>query len=152
MDIGLTLEHQLCFAMYSASRATQAAYREPLAKLELTYPQYLVLLVLWDSGDSTVQGLGERLYLDSGTLSPMLRRMEARGLVGRRRGQEDGRVVTIHLTDKGRALKEHAAQMQSCMEDQVNLTPDEITQLRTLAFKLRETEWNIQLTSLDQPS
>lgn len=150
VTIGLTLEDQLCFALYSASRATQAAYRDSLAKLHLTYPQYLVLLVLWEADGCTVQGLGDRLHLDSGTLSPMLRRMEARGVVQRRRERADARVVTIHLTDKGRALKVQATQLQSCLEHAINLTPQEIETLRGLAFKLMECEWEGQI-DIDLP-
>src|SRR4029077_10071780 len=89
----LTLDRHLCFALYSASRAMTAAYRPILTKLNLTYPQYLVLLVLWEEGRVTVGHLGERLQLDSGTLSPLLKRLEANGFVRRERSLDDERLV-----------------------------------------------------------
>lgn len=106
---GPRLDEQLCFALYSASRAVTAAYRPLLEPLDLTYPQYLVLLVLWEEEPCTVGHLGERLYLDSGTLSPLLKRLEAAGLVLRRRSDLDERRVEITLTPNGRALEERAA-------------------------------------------
>jgi DNA-binding MarR family transcriptional regulator len=100
-------EQQICFALYSASRALTARYRELLAPLGITYPQYLVLLVLWDSGASTVGHIGDRLHLDSGTLSPLLRRLQSLGLVTRTRSTADERVVEIALTPSGDAMRSH---------------------------------------------
>lgn len=105
---GLTLDEQLCFALYSASRAVTARYRPLLDALGLTYPQYLVMLVLWESGPATVSALGGRLRLDSGTLSPLLKRLESAGFVGRYRRAEDERAVEVRLTAKGRRLRERA--------------------------------------------
>jgi DNA-binding MarR family transcriptional regulator len=105
----LELDRHLCFALYSASRAMTAAYRPVLTDLNLTYPQYLVLLVLWEEGRVTVGRLGERLQLDSGTLSPLLKRLEANGFVRRERSSTDERLVDVTLTDVGRRL-EHKAQ------------------------------------------
>lgn len=102
------LDEQLCFALYSASRAMTAAYRPILAPMGLTYPQYLVMLVLWEDGTSTVSALGRRLDLDSGTLSPLLRRLEAAGYVQRERRVGDERVVDVHLTDSGSRLERSA--------------------------------------------
>src|SRR5215813_1878227 len=102
----LTLDRHLCFALYSASRAMTAAYRPILTELNLTYPQYLVLLVLWEQGRVTVGSLGERLQLDSGTLSPLLKRLEANGFVRRQRSSDDERVVEVVLTPAGRRLEE----------------------------------------------
>ncbi|MDQ1129275.1 MarR family winged helix-turn-helix transcriptional regulator [Microbacterium sp. SORGH_AS_0888] len=99
------LEQMLCFSLYSASRATTQAYRRLLADWDLTYPQYLVLVALWDRGPLTVGELGDDLALDSGTLSPLLRRMEAAGLVSRAREQADARVVRVSLTERGEALR-----------------------------------------------
>ena len=110
-DLGVTavrLDQQLCFALYDASRASASAYRTALAELNLTYPQYLVLLVLWEDGSSTVGRLGQRLQLDSGTLSPLLKRLEANGLVLRTRSATDERSVEITLTDAGQALEVRA--------------------------------------------
>ena len=98
------LNRQLCFAMYSASRAATAAYRPMLDELGLTYPQYLVMLVLWEEQPRSVRELGEELGLDSGTLSPLLKRLEALGLVERRRSAADERRVEVFLTDAGTAL------------------------------------------------
>jgi len=102
------LDEQLCFALYSASRALTRAYAPLLEPLGLTYPQYLVLLVLWERDGVPVNQLGERLALDSGTLTPLLKRLAAQGLVERRRGEDDERVVRIHLTAAGRALRSKA--------------------------------------------
>ena len=102
------LDEQLCFALYSASRALTRAYAPLLEPLGLTYPQYLVLLVLWERDGVPVKQLGERLALDSGTLTPLLKRLATQGLVERRRGEDDERVVRIHLTAAGRALRSRA--------------------------------------------
>lgn len=99
------LDEQLCFALYSASRAVIRAYAPLLDPLGLTYPQYLVLLVLWERDGIPIKQLGERLALDSGTLTPLLKRLAARGLVVRRRARDDERVVRVHLTPAGRALR-----------------------------------------------
>lgn len=101
----LLLDEQICFALYNASRALTARYRELLEPLGLTYPQYLVLLVLWQTDVVTVSHLGERLHLDSGTLSPLLRRLEAAGLVTRVRAPEDERSVRVSLTEEGSSLR-----------------------------------------------
>jgi DNA-binding MarR family transcriptional regulator len=104
----LHLDDQLCFALYHASRALTRAYAPLLEPLGLTYPQYLVLLVLWERDGVTVKELGERLALDSGTLTPLLKRLAQQGLVSRKRGEADERVVHIHLTAPGRALRTKA--------------------------------------------
>jgi MarR family transcriptional regulator, organic hydroperoxide resistance regulator len=101
----LLLSEQACFALYSASRAVTDVYRPLLAELGLTYPQYLVLLVLWESGPRTVRDVGAALSLDYGTISPLLKRLESAGLIERRREPRDERTVTVHLTDSGRALR-----------------------------------------------
>lgn len=132
----LDLDHQVCFALYAASRAVQKAYRSALANLDLTYPQYLVLLVLWQRDGQSVRDLGARLHLDSGTLSPLLRRMEDRGVITRDRDSADGREVTVHLTDEGRALKQNAGDIQRCLYAEVPLSPDELITLRDLARRL----------------
>jgi DNA-binding MarR family transcriptional regulator len=105
---GLGLDEQLCFALYSASRAVTARYRPLLDDLGLTYPQYLVMLVLWESGPATVGQLGRRLHLDSGTLSPLLKRLESSGLISRRRRALDERSVEVVLTGTGHRLRERA--------------------------------------------
>ena len=105
----LHLDAQLCFAVYSAAHAYNRLYRPLLDRLRLTYPQYLVMLVLWEADGQTVKALGKRLHLDSGTLTPLLKRLEAAKLLVRERSSTDERRVLIHLTDAGRALKIEAA-------------------------------------------
>ncbi|KAF1020032.1 MAG: Organic hydroperoxide resistance transcriptional regulator [Paracidovorax wautersii] len=105
------LEQQLCFALYSAQLAMNKVYRGLLADLSLTYPQYLVMLVLWERDGLTVGELGERLFLDSATLTPLLKRLQAAGLVTRQRGEADERQVHIHLTQEGQAPRARAAKV-----------------------------------------
>jgi MarR family transcriptional regulator, organic hydroperoxide resistance regulator len=104
----LALDHQLCFALYSTSLAMTKLYKPLLEPLGLTYPQYLVMLVLWEQDGLTVSALGERLFLDSGTLTPLLKRLESAVLIQRTRDAEDERRVRIHLTAGGRAMRERA--------------------------------------------
>lgn len=106
---GLLLEQQLCFDVYAASRAINKAYRPLLEALGLTYPQYLVMLVLWEHEAQTVKQLGEQLQLDSGTLSPLLKRLEHAGFLQRQRRASDEREVEIQLTEAGRALRQQAS-------------------------------------------
>lgn len=115
VDELLKLDNQLCFAVYSASLAMTRLYKPALDKLGLTYPQYLVLLVLWERDGLSVSDLGERLALDSGTLTPLLKRLEANGLVSRIRDLADERRVHISLTAAGRRLKSRAAQVPACL-------------------------------------
>lgn len=107
-DDPLALDNQFCFALYSASLAMTKAYKPSLDKLGLTYPQYLVMLVLWQQDDILVKSIGERLFLDSGTLTPLLKRLEASSLISRNRDEADERQVRITLTKEGRALKKKA--------------------------------------------
>src|SRR5947207_3516257 len=107
----LRLDQQICFSLNAASRAFGGIYRVILKDLGLTYPQYLVMLVLWEHGELPVKKLGEHLRLDSGTLSPLLKRLEGTGLVRRERSTQDERSVHVHLTDEGTALKQRALQV-----------------------------------------
>ena len=107
-DSLLTLDNQLCFALYSTQLAMNKLYRRLLNELGLTYPQYLVMLVLWQHGQLSVSKIGEHLGLDSATLTPLLKRLEAHGLVKRQRSNEDERRVDISLSSEGEALKERA--------------------------------------------
>ncbi|WP_200908864.1 MarR family winged helix-turn-helix transcriptional regulator [Cronobacter condimenti] len=104
----LDLDNQLCFALYSTNLALHKIYRQLLTPLGLTYPQYLVMLVLWEQDDVTVSEIGERLFLDSATLTPLLKRLESAGLVMRQRSRQDERQVIVTLTDAGRELKAKA--------------------------------------------
>lgn len=115
----LRLDNQLCFLFHRISRELTAAYRPLLADLGLTYPQYLVMLVLWEDDGLGVGEIGDRLALDSGTLSPLLRRLEGAGLVERHRDPEDERRVTIHLTESGRVLEQRAADVPAALSAQL---------------------------------
>ena len=126
----LRLEEQLCFALYAASRAMTAVYAPLLEGLGVTYPQYLVLLVLWDHDGERVSRIGERLQLDSATLTPLLKRLEARGLVERRRSAHDERVVEVFLTTDGKRLKRTCAEMPLAMFKKSGLSLAELTELR----------------------
>ncbi|MEX0152238.1 MarR family winged helix-turn-helix transcriptional regulator [Microbacterium sp. LMI1-1-1.1] len=112
----------VCFALYAANRTTTQAYRVLLEPWNLTYPQYIALVTLWSDGDQTVGSLGEALQLDSGTLSPMLARMEDAGYVVRRRSEEDERVVAVTLTDRGREMREELAHVPQCIAYGAGLT------------------------------
>ena len=125
------LAEQLCFDLYAASRAVTAAYRPALTELGITYPQYLVLIVLWEHDSLTVRELGEELRLDHGTLTPLLKRMEAGGFVERRRDNVDERFVVVSLAGKGEALRQHAERIQCDMKDQLGLDAQEFEDLQT---------------------
>jgi DNA-binding MarR family transcriptional regulator len=122
----LKLENQLCFSLYASSRAITRMYRPFLEGLGITYPQYLVLLVLWEQRESTVKELSEKLDLDSGTLTPMLKRMEGQNLVQRKRSLEDERVVNIQITETGLALYEKAMCIPETLLASSGLSPEEI--------------------------
>jgi DNA-binding MarR family transcriptional regulator len=119
----LLLDDQLCFALYAASRAVTARYRPLLDQLGLTYPQYLVMLVLWEQDSISVRDLGIALQLESSTLSPLLKRLEANGLLRRERRRDDERSVAIRLTDTGERMREQAAAVPLAIGDAMGLTP-----------------------------
>lgn len=136
----VTLDDLLCFDLYAASRAVTARYRPLLEPLGLTYPQYLVMVVLWEGGPVTMTELGTRLHLDSGTLSPLVRRLQDDGLVDKRRRPEDERSVEISLTAAGRALKRRAAKVPVKMGQAMGLDEDGFTALRVV---LRQLSGNV---------
>ncbi len=138
-DAALRLDRQLCFSVYAATRALEAAYRPLLAPFGLTYPQYLVLLVLLEEDRASVREIGARLHLDSGTLSPLLKRLEATGFVTRRRRASDERVVEIHLTAAGKRLERRLGQVPRALAACTGLTLPEIDRLRTELTTLTET-------------
>jgi DNA-binding MarR family transcriptional regulator len=123
------LDDQMCFALYAASRAVTALYRPILDELGLTYPQYLVMLLLWERGSVPVKAVGEALHLDYGTLSPLLKRLAAAGLVRRERRADDERSVLVALTDEGVALRERAAGIPSAIGTAMALDGAEFGQL-----------------------
>jgi len=136
--VTLSLDRHLCFALYSASRAMTAAYRPILGELNITYPQYLVLLVLWEEGRVTVGTLGERLQLDSGTLSPLLKRLEANGFVRRERSLADERLVDVTLTDAGRELERRAQCIPERLFSSTGLTEQDAADLRDAVRRLTD--------------
>jgi DNA-binding MarR family transcriptional regulator len=119
--VSLRLDDQLCFGLYTVSRAVTGLYRDLLEDLDLTYPQYLVMLALWEHDKQLVKELGAALNLDSGTLSPLLKRLEAAGLVHRERRTDDERSVHITLTDQGRALRAKAEGVPACVAEAMGL-------------------------------
>jgi DNA-binding MarR family transcriptional regulator len=121
----LQLDHFFCFQLYAASRALTGLYRPLLEPLGLTYPQYLVMVVLWEKESLNVRQLGERLFLDSGTLTPLLKKLEGQGLVLRQRSSTDERQVIIGLTPRGRALRESAESIPATLLCQLNMSEGE---------------------------
>ncbi|GLY95132.1 MarR family transcriptional regulator [Actinoplanes sp. NBRC 103695] len=133
------LERMLCFELYTASRAITGAYRPALDELGLTYPQFVALTVIWQRGSITVRDLGHALHLDSGTLSPLLKRLETAGLVRRTRGTHDERTVVIEATDAGNALRTRAAELPerlACALGELGITHTEAIQLHHLLSRI----------------
>jgi DNA-binding MarR family transcriptional regulator len=139
--MSLRLEDQLCFSLYAASRAMTAAYAPLLDALGLTYPQYLVMLVLWETDGARVSEIGEQLHLDSATLTPLIKRLEARKYVERKRSAVDERVVEVHLTAAGQRLRKKAAEVPREMFRKSGLSAPDLAKLRfelhALTAKLR---------------
>nr|WP_255570772.1 MarR family transcriptional regulator [Cohnella sp. CFH 77786] len=130
------LEGHICFSLYACSRAIFRMYRPLLDELDLTYPQYLVLLVLWDRHELSIKEISEILSLDSGTLTPMLKRMESAGLITRTRHQSDERVVLVRITDKGMALQDKAVCIPEAMLAASGMKPEELRLLNQAIQKL----------------
>ncbi|MBQ7264566.1 MAG: MarR family transcriptional regulator [Firmicutes bacterium] len=131
----IRLRNQLCFPLYACSKEVIRKYRKPLEKLGLTYTQYVVMMALWEFGTMTESELGEKVYLDSGTLAPLLKRLEKQGVVNRVRPDDNERKLCISLTEKGQALQEEAIKIPEAMQGCMNLTPEEMMQLKTLLDK-----------------
>lgn len=136
MNENLKLENQLCFPLYALSRQITTLYRPYLDKFGITYPQFLVLLILWEHSSATVKQLGEYLLLDSGTLTPLLKRMEAGGLITRTRSAEDERVVRISITDKGKLLEKEAEKIPSLMKQQLGMDDHQLAEMREQINKI----------------
>ena len=132
----LRLKYQLCFPLYACARETIKLYKPHLDELDLTYTQYITMLVLWEHGQINVKELGECLYLDSGTLTPLLKKLETKGWVTRQRAKEDERVLIVTLTEKGKKLRDQAAEVPAKMSCCVKLTPEESRTLYTLLYKM----------------
>ena len=136
----LKLENQLCFPLYAASREVIKHYRPLLDELCLTYTQYITMMVLWEEKKCSVKALGEKLHLDSGTLTPVLKSLEHKGFLKRYRSAEDERVLIAEITDSGEALKESAASVPAQMASCVRLTTEEAKVLHGLLYKLLSSE------------
>lgn len=138
----MKLDHQLCFPLYAAARNVTGLYTPWLKPLGLTYTQYIVLLVLWEQDGVSVTEIGEKLMLDNGTLSPLLKKMEQAGYVARRRCREDDRVVEITLTEAGRALQEKAKDIPRNVAGCIELPPEKAQELYTLLYELLGNQKN----------
>ena len=136
MNDSLKLNNQLCFPIYALSRQVTAIYRPYLDKIGLTYPQYLVIMVLWEHKTVTVKQLGELLWLDSGTLTPLLKRMEANGLVERKRSLKDERIVDVLLTDKGRKLEAQAEKVPLAIKKELKMSDEQLVKLRKKIYEV----------------
>ena len=135
----LKLDNQICFPVYALSREIMSRYRPLLDKLDITYPQYLVMLILWERQEQSVSQLGERLYLDSGTLTPLLKRLEQKRLVTRERSKEDERIVKIKLTSEGENLQKKAIHVPKQLFEYMKVPEEELTQLKNIIEKILST-------------
>ena len=132
----LKLENQLCFPLYACSKEVVKRYKPFLDELDLTYTQYITMMVMWDKKSINVKELGESLFLDSGTLTPLLKKLEAKGYISRERSKEDERNLIVSITKKGEKLKEKAVDVPVKMGQCVNLTSEEAKTLYKLLYKL----------------
>lgn len=136
----LKLENQLCFPLYAAAREVVKQYRPYLDELDITYTQYITMMVMWEEKEITVKALGEKLFLDSGTMTPVLKSLEAKGYVTRKRSTTDERSVSVFLTDSGEALKEKAVDIPAKVVGCVGLSGEEALQLYGLLYKVLGVE------------
>lgn len=132
----LKLENQLCFPLYACAKEVVRKYKPYLDNIDLTYTQYIAMMVLWDKKSVNVKELGEYLYLDSGTLTPLLKKLEQKGFVKRERSIDDERNLIVSITQKGEELKNDAVSVPESMQGCINLTSDESIQLYTLLYKI----------------
>lgn len=132
----LKIENQLCFPLYACSRDVIKKYKPYLDKIDLTYTQYITMLVMWDRKEMNVKELGRRLYLDSGTLTPLLKKLESKGLLTRKRSTEDERNLVISITEKGERLKEEAAEIPEKLTQTLPLNQEEAVTLYHILYKL----------------
>ncbi|MDF2671833.1 MAG: ohrR [Clostridiales bacterium] len=135
-DDGLKLENQLCFSIYAASRTITKKYRPYLDGLGITYPQYLVMMVLWERETISLKELGNKLYLDSGTLTPLLKRMESMELLKRERSKEDERILCVTITEKGIEIKKKAIEIPECILKSLNNEVSFLSELKRNIDKL----------------
>jgi DNA-binding MarR family transcriptional regulator len=136
----LKLENQICFPLYACSKEIVRKYKPYLDKIDLTYTQYITMMVLWEKGEINVKELGECLYLDSGTLTPVLKKLEQKGLILRQRGEEDERVLHVSLTKAGVALRDKALDVPKAMSSCVQLSKEEAQCLYKILYKLLKSD------------
>lgn len=134
----LKIENQLCFPLYAAAKEVVRKYKPFLDEIDLTYTQYITMMILWDKKEINVKCLGECLYLDSGTLTPLLKKLEAKGYIKRERSADDERNLIVSITEKGEELKQRACEVPVQMSNCINLTADEASQLYKLLYKVLE--------------
>ncbi|MAO34464.1 MAG: MarR family transcriptional regulator [Zunongwangia sp.] len=132
----LKLDNQLCFPLYTASRLVIQRYQPMLKDLDLTYPQYLVLMVLWEKDEVNLSAIAEKLQLQSNTLTPLLKRLQQRGFLDRKRSESDERNIVITLTDKGKKLKDQACNVPELLSEQLPLSAEEAKELYRILYKM----------------
>ncbi|MCQ9638482.1 MarR family transcriptional regulator [Chryseobacterium sp. WG14] len=130
------LENQICFPLYVIAKEITGLYRPFLDELDITYPQYLVMMVLWDSDGLTVTHIGEKLFLDSGTLTPLLKRLETKGFITRKRKKEDERVVEVFLSEAGKQLQQKACAIPGKIQKKIGIQPEELLHLKDTVLKI----------------
>jgi len=132
----LKLENQLCFPLYVIAKEMTGMYRPLLEELDMTYPQYLVMMVLWENDGLPVNHIGEKLYLDSGTLTPLLKRLEAKGFISRKRKKEDERVVEVFITESGKDLQQKACEIPGKLLQKIDAAPEDWIALKESVQKI----------------
>ena len=130
------LENQICFPLYVIAKEITGLYRPFLDELGITYPQYLVMMILWDGDGLTVTHIGEKLYLDSGTLPPLLKRLESKGFISRKRKKEDERVVEVFLDEAGKQLQQKACEIPGKIQEKLGIQPEELLHLKDTVLKI----------------
>ncbi|AZA54244.1 MarR family winged helix-turn-helix transcriptional regulator [Chryseobacterium sp. G0201] len=132
----LKLENQICFPLYAIAKEITGLYRPFLDEIDITYPQYLVMMVLWENDGLPVSHIGDKLFLDSGTLTPLLKRLEAKGFIARKRKKEDERVVEAFLTELGKGLQQKACEIPSKIQEKIGVEPEDLIQLKESIQKI----------------
>ncbi|GEJ47197.1 MULTISPECIES: MarR family winged helix-turn-helix transcriptional regulator [unclassified Chryseobacterium] len=130
------LENQICFPLYVIAKEITGLYRPFLDELDITYPQYLVMMILWDGDGLTVSHIGEKLFLDSGTLTPLLKRLESKGFIIRKRKKEDERVVEVFLDEAGKQLQQKACEIPGKIQKKLGIQPEELLHLKDVVLKI----------------
>jgi MarR family transcriptional regulator, organic hydroperoxide resistance regulator len=132
----LQLENQICFPLYVIAKEITGLYRPFLDEIDITYPQYLVMMVLWENDGLAVNHIGEKLFLDSGTLTPLLKRLEIKGIISRKRKKEDERVVEVFLTESGRQLQQKACEIPKKIQNKIGVETEDLLHLKETILKI----------------